>query len=144
MPTVIRTASARRSEMRAEADALGVDEAFIDQLVEAFYEKVRADAALGPVFAHAIGEDWAPHLATMKCFWSSIALGTGVYSGRPLPAHHKHVDRMAPEHFDRWLSLFRQTLEEMSESPAAVAFFMERAERIGERFRTLLWQNPYA
>ena len=136
---IIRTASARRSDMRADADALGIDEAFIDALVERFYARVRIDPALGPVFAHAIGDDWAPHLATMKRFWESIALGTGVYEGRPLPAHARHRERMAPEHFGRWLGLFQQTLEELSECPASKAFFMDRAERIGGRFKALLW-----
>lgn len=143
MSTIIRTASARRTDMRAEADAAGIDEAFIDTLVETFYARVRADEQLGPIFAHAIGDEWGPHLSTMKRFWESVALGAGAYSGRPIPAHHKHVDRMAPDHFTRWLDLFRQTLEDIALDRAARDFFMVRAERIGARFQQLLFENPY-
>ncbi|MEQ8404476.1 MAG: group III truncated hemoglobin [Oceanicaulis sp.] len=143
MSPIIRTASARRTDMRAEADAAGVNEAFIDALVETFYARVREDDLLGPVFAHAIGADWAGHLATMKQFWQSVALGSGAYSGRPIPAHHKHVDRMGPEHFTRWLSLFERTLEDISENDDARAFFMVRAERIGARFQDILFSDRH-
>lgn len=143
MSTIIRTASARRTDMRADAEAAGIDEAFIDRLVETFYARVRADAELGPVFAHALGQDWEPHLATMKRFWESVALGSGAYSGRPVPAHHKHLDRIAPEHFTRWLGLFSQTLEDIAPNARAHEFFMVRAERIGARFQQLLFENPY-
>lgn len=141
MSTIIRTASARRSEMRAEADAAGVDEAFIDALVDAFYARVRGDAVLGPVFKRALGEDWDAHLGTMKRFWESVALGAGVYSGRPIPAHHKHLPHIQPDHFELWLRLFGETLDEIAPSPAARAFFMARADRIGARFRQILFSD---
>ena len=68
--TIIRTASARRSDIAVRAAAMGVDEAFIGVLVDRFYEAVRADPELGPVFEAAIGEDWSTHLQTMKHFWA--------------------------------------------------------------------------
>ncbi|MFP4520217.1 MAG: group III truncated hemoglobin [Oceanicaulis sp.] len=139
MSTIIRTASARRTEMQAEAASAGVDAAFISTLVETFYARVRADAELGPVFEHALGADWSEHLETMKRFWRSVALGEGVYSGRPIPAHHKHLDRMEPAHFDRWLALFDETLRSLAPEGPARGFFMSRAERIGARFREILW-----
>ncbi|MGJ3230481.1 MAG: group III truncated hemoglobin [Oceanicaulis sp.] len=141
MSTIIRTASARRTDMRAEAEAAGVDEAFIDRLVESFYARVRDDAALGPVFERAIGGDWEPHLATMKRFWESVALGAGAYSGRPIPAHHKHLPHIQPAHFQRWLALFQQTLEDIAPTNAARDFFMARAERIGARFQQILFDE---
>ncbi|NUB16937.1 preprotein translocase, partial [Azospirillum brasilense] len=61
--------------------ATGIDEAMIRTLVHAFYGKVRADAALGPVFDRTI-TDWEPHLRTMEDFWSSVALLSGRYHGR--------------------------------------------------------------
>lgn len=136
---VIRTASARRGDIANRAAAMGVDDAFISDLVDAFYERVRADAVLGPVFEAAIGEDWEPHLVTMKQFWASIALNAGTYGGRPIPAHHKHLDKIRPEHFALWLSLFAQTLKDIAPSADAAAFFMERAERIGESFQSILF-----
>lgn len=111
--------------IRAET---GIDEAMIDALVEGFYAKVRDDALIGPVFNERIS-DWGPHLHQMKLFWSSVALMSGVYHGRPMPKHLPlPVDG---RHFDRWLELFRQTARELC-PPVAANHFIERAERIAQ------------
>jgi len=60
-------------------------------------------------------------------FWSSVALVTGVYHGRPVPAHTPlPVDR---GHFERWLDLFRQTARDLC-TPAGADHLILRAERI--------------
>jgi hemoglobin len=108
--------------------ATGIDEAMIDRLVETFYARVRDDALIGPIFADRV-EDWGPHLAQMKLFWSSVTLSTGVYQGRPMPKHLPlPIDAT---HFDRWLALFEATATEVC-PPIAAAHFMERARRIAE------------
>lgn len=106
----------------------GIDEPMIARLVDAFYDRVRADPLLGPVFAERIS-DWRPHLEQMRLFWSSVALMSGVYHGRPMPKHLPlPVDA---RHFDRWLELFEATAAEVCPPPAA-AHFIERARRIAE------------
>lgn len=121
-------AARREAASRAIRDATGIDEALIDRLVEDFYARVRDDALIGPVFAERI-EDWAPHLAEMKLFWSSVALSTGAYQGRPMPKHLPlPVDA---RHFDRWLELFRETARDLC-PPVAADHFIERAERIAQ------------
>lgn len=112
--------------------ATGIDEAMIRTLVHAFYGKVRADAALGPVFDRTI-TDWEPHLRTMEDFWSSVALLSGRYHGRPMPVHAK-LD-ISPAQFDRWLSLFSDTAAEVCPPPAA-AFFTDRARNIARSLLT--------
>ena len=126
------TAEALAARRQAATDrvrtATGIDEAMIDRLVEAFYARVRNDALIGPIFAARI-EDWGPHLAQMKLFWSSVALSTGVYQGRPMPKHLPlPIDAT---HFDRWLMLFQETANDVC-PPIAAAHFMERARRIAE------------
>ncbi|HEY0926672.1 group III truncated hemoglobin [Brevundimonas sp.] len=126
------TADALAERRKAATDRIraetGIDEAVIDRLVETFYAKVRDDALIGPIFAERV-EDWAPHLAQMKLFWSSVALSTGVYQGRPMPKHLPlPIDAT---HFDRWLALFEATTREVC-PPVAAAHFMERARRIAE------------
>jgi len=112
-------------QIRAET---GIDEAMIARLVDAFYDRVRADPLIGPVFAARI-RDWGPHLEQMRLFWSSVALMSGVYHGRPMPKHLPlPVDA---RHFDRWLALFEATAAEVC-PPAAAAHFIERARRIAE------------
>src|SRR6188472_3464551 len=93
------------------------DEAMIHALVHAFYARVRGDAELGPIFNRAVA-DWDSHLATMCDFWSSVMLTTGRYKGRPMQAHMR-LKMLKPEHFQRWLALFRQTA--METCPPAIA-----------------------
>lgn len=76
-------------------------------LVDRFYEKVKQDALLAPVFAHL---DWPKHLPTMYNFWSSMLLGDQSYQGNPF---QKHVALpIEAKHFDQWLKLFIKTVDE--------------------------------
>lgn len=123
------TAAERRAEATAEiAQRTGIDETMIERLVRAFYDEVRKDPLLGPIFADRIA-DWEPHLQRMCAFWSSVALMSGRYHGRPMEKHLPlPVDA---RHFDRWLALFTETARRLC-PPAAAAHFVERAERIAE------------
>lgn len=121
-------AARREAAVQRLRDESGIDEAMIDAVVEAFYARVRDDRLIGPIFADRIS-DWGPHLAQMKLFWSSVALSTGVYQGRPMP---KHLPlRIDARHFDRWLELFSETARDLC-PPVAAAHFIERARRIAE------------
>ena len=121
--------TARRAAITTEIrEKTGIDEAMIKRLVHGFYERVQADEVLGPVFAARI-TDWGPHLERMCAFWSSVALLTGVYSGRPMQAHQKLPVDAA--HFDLWLALFEATATDLT-PPAAAALFIDRARRIAE------------
>src|SRR4051812_35228479 len=96
--------AARRQDItdRIEAET-GIDEALIRTLVRAFYDRVRGDDVLNPIFAARI-TDWEPHLERMCAFWSSVVLMTGRYHGQPM---QKHLPLpIDGAHFDRWLSLF--------------------------------------
>ena len=104
----------------------GLDEEKLTELVHRFYDKVRADAVLGPIFAARIS-DWGPHLERMVAFWSSVALMTGRYHGSPVTAH---IDRPVEwGHFERWLTLFRETAHETC-PPTGAEHVIIRAERI--------------
>ncbi len=106
----------------------GIDNALLNRVVHAFYDRVRRDALLGPVFDARI-QDWPQHLERMVDFWSSVALMTGRYHGTPMQKHAPlPVDAV---HFDRWLSLFEETVAETS-TPVAAAHLVERARRIAQ------------
>src|SRR5688572_23547947 len=98
-----------------------ISEEDIRRLVDRFYAKVRADLELGPIFEAAIPGDWAPHLSTMRDFWSSVMLRTGRYKGHPV-AVHLRIDGMAPPLFDRWLELFGEACCESFAGGTAEAF----------------------
>ncbi len=110
-----------------------VTEADIRRMVETFYDKVRRDPVLAPVFEAAIGPDWGLHLRHMSDFWSGVLRMTGRYKGKPLQVHRALPD-LRPAHFDRWLALFRLTATETL-APAAAALFVQRAERIAATLR---------
>lgn len=131
----------RRAAIQAEAAAIGVDEAFIRRLVHAFYRRIRADSMLGPIFNAAIEDRWDAHLERMTAFWSSVALNTGRYSGKPVPAHAR-LDGLTPGHFELWLALFRETLTEIAPTEAAIDYFMTRAERIALSLSMALFGFP--
>ena len=126
-----REAAAERRNLLVQ-DAIertGITEEMIGELVTRFYERVREDGLLGPVFAAV--QDWDEHLAKLKNFWSSVVLMTGRYHGAPMRAHFPLA--LAGSHFDRWLDLFEQTAREVC-PPAAAALFIDKARRIADSF----------
>ncbi len=118
-----------REDIAAEIAAqTGIDEAMIERLVHAFYDRVRLDPLIGPVFKSKI-QDWDSHLAKMCAFWSSVALMSGRYHGQPMVAHLPLP--VGTPHFDRWLEIFAATANDIC-PPAAAAHFLERAHRIAD------------
>ncbi|MBL7851486.1 MAG: group III truncated hemoglobin [Cyclobacteriaceae bacterium] len=99
------------------------------RLVDGFYDQVRRDPLLSPVFSHV---DWPAHLPVMYSFWASILLGEGSYQGNPL---QKHIHLAIHEgHFERWLSLFTQTVRSSFDGPKADEA-VDRAQAIASLFR---------
>ena len=114
-----------------------LDDAGLEQVIDAFYARVRADAALGPIFNDAI-HDWPEHLEKLAAFWSSVMLTSGRYKGQPVPAHQKHISRITPALFDRWLALWAQTTDELM-TPEAAAALQANAVRIAESLQLALF-----
>lgn len=126
--------------MHATDDSASFDETAIARLVDHFYEKVRREPDIGPVFNAAV-HDWNAHKQLLTSFWASVALRASSYRGNPMAAHRPHPIRA--EHFDRWLALWRETCaEELDESHAAQ--MIEYAERIGRSLRLGLGLRPQA
>ena len=117
-----------------------VSETTIAVLVDRFYDKVRRDPTIGPVFNAAI-TDWDEHLAKLKAFWSSVMLTSGRYKGNPMAAHMRQP--IEPPFFGRWLELWRETVAELF-VPAVAERFAEKAERIGESLKLALFFRPNA
>jgi hemoglobin len=121
-------------------DTVTLDEDMIRALVHGFYARVRQDEAIGPIFNDAIGDGWDAHLAKLCDFWSSVMLKTGRFNGSPM-ATHMRLKGVRPEHFERWLMLFRQTAREVC--PAAIAEqFVARAETIARSFQLGMFYSP--
>ena len=85
--------------------------------VDEFYEKVRQDDVLGPIFLKAIPGDWRPHLNKMYAFWNTVLFGVSGYKGNPFSKHAPL--QIEQDHFDRWLKLFAETINTHFEGPVA-------------------------
>jgi hemoglobin len=85
----------------------------IAEMVRRFYRDVTQDDLLGPMFNEVARVNWSEHLPKLTAFWCRALLGLPGYQGNPFRAHMLvHAQRaFTPEHFDRWLSLFHETLE---------------------------------
>lgn len=87
-------------------DIEGIDD--IKILVNAFYETVRKDEQLAPIFNKHIPGDWTPHLETMYRFWNAALFGVREYVGNPFMKHASLPIRA--EHFEQWINIFYTTL----------------------------------
>ncbi len=99
--------------MSEKTDILGRDE--IVRLVDTFYYKVRSDDTLGFIFDEVAAIDWDAHLPKMYAFWQTVLFRDGGFRGDPIGKHARLVPltTMGREQFDRWLELFRETVDEL-------------------------------
>ena len=93
-------------------------EADIQQLVERFYIALQADSVVGHFFADL---DLPHHLPRIRAFWEMVLLDKPGYGTNVTDVHLKLAQRipMAPEHFDRWLQLWRTTVDALFSGPKA-------------------------
>jgi len=86
----------------------------IEHLVNSFYNKVVKDETIGFFFNDIAKVDWDKHLPKMYSFWESILFGQMSYKGNPMGVHFpvNEIQAMEQKHFDRWLLLWRTTIEE--------------------------------
>lgn len=126
----VRPALAARKARRAAAEALGVDAPYIARLVDHFYDHIRADAVLGPIFNARIS-DWPTHLRQMKHFWASVLHASGTFSGNPMQKHVA-IPGIEQAEFERWLALFDASLKAVEPSPEATIFVAARARQIAD------------
>lgn len=104
----------------------------IKKMVDIFYGKVRKDGLIGPIFNNKIQSHWPEHLAKLYSFWQSLLLGEQTYTGFPFPPHAQLP--IKKEHFDRWLTLFTETVDSLFVGPIA-SEAKDRAYKISDIFQ---------
>jgi truncated hemoglobin YjbI len=92
--------------------AAAITPSSIIRLVDTFYDRVRLDAVLGPVFEAKLAGKWQEHMPRMYAFWTKVLLGTGEFEGNVF-GKHMALSGIDKEHFVRWLTLFRMTAIEV-------------------------------
>lgn len=103
----------------------------IIRLVDTFYEKVKQDSLLGPIFNEKVQVNWVNHLPVMYDFWENVVFYTGNYGGNPMRIHQQLHQRfpLTKQDFDRWLKIFMNTTDEL--------FNGEHAELIKQRAQSI-------
>lgn len=104
----------------------------VQRLVHGFYDRVRVDPVLGPVFDRHI-QDWGPHLSKMVDFWSGALRGTARFRGAPMPKHAA-LPGLSVELFNRWLQLFGETTATLGNERMEA-----RANDLANRIAESLW-----
>lgn len=105
----------------------------ITDLVDNFYNKVRGDKLLAPIFNERIGDRWPQHLEKMYSFWQTVLLDERTYFGAPFPPHAQLP--LDHTHFQQWMLLFIATIDELFEGEKAKEAKW-RAARMAELFES--------
>ncbi|GJM33792.1 MAG: hypothetical protein DHS20C18_27930 [Saprospiraceae bacterium] len=93
----------------------------IEKLVHVFYGKLLDDALLAPIFLEVAKIDLPKHLPILFDFWESVLFQAGKYKNNALEIHlDLHLEhRLEEAHFERWLVLFNETVDELFEGEKA-------------------------
>ena len=95
--------------METKPELLTIDD--IKKLVDAFYEHIKNNSLLSPIFNERIKDKWPLHLEKMYRFWQTVLLEEHTYFGSPfLPHAQLPIDH---EHFHEWMALFINTVNEL-------------------------------
>lgn len=112
-------------------------------LVNTFYGKVKPDPLIGFFFSKVVNVHWEKHLPVMYTFWENIIFHTGGYTGNPMRIHMDLNEKssMKKEHFDRWIQLFNETVDELFEGEKA-ELAKQRALSIATVMQINMAQTP--
>lgn len=117
----------------------------IDELMNRFYAIAMTDKTIGYVFG--IAElDLERHLPIIGDFWETLLFGSGDYQkhGRNPLRVHAELNEKTPlffEHFERWLEIFRETVDETFAGERA-EFIKIRANAIANRMFSYVSSVP--
>jgi hemoglobin len=110
-----------------------------ERLVRAFYERALADPVIGWIFVDVAKLDVEAHVPQIASFWETILLGARSYTGgafRPHAALNARV-RLRAGHFERWLWLWRSTVDDLFAGERA-ELAKAHAERVARAFQARL------
>jgi hemoglobin len=116
-----------------------------ERLVRAFYSRAMTDPMIGWIFVDVAELDLEAHVPVIASFWETILLGAQSYRGgafRPHAELHAKV-RLRSGHFERWLALWRTTVDELF-AGARAELAKAHATRVGHAFHSRLEALPSA
>lgn len=83
-------------------------------LMEAFYTKMLTDEVVGYIFTDVAQLDLKSHLPSLTNFWENMLLNGNGYKKDVMNIHLQlnQKEKLKPEHFERWLQLLSETVNE--------------------------------
>lgn len=93
----------------------------IEKIVKEFYTNALEDRVIGHFFTEVVSLNMDVHIPTICDFWEKVLLGTGSYTNNPMDKHfelHKR-SHLKSAHFERWLYLWKKTINRHFEGPMA-------------------------
>jgi hemoglobin len=116
-----------------------------ERLVRAFYGRAMADTMIGWIFVDVAELDLEEHVPVIASFWETILLGTQSYRGGAFAPHAALHAKAALRggHFDRWLVLWRATIDELFAGERA-ELAKAHAARVARAFHGRLQAIPSA
>lgn len=106
-----------------------------ERLVRAFYSRAMTDPILGFIFVDVAKLDLEAHVPKITDFWETVLLGAQSYHGGAFRVHAE-LNAKVPlraGHFERWLHLWRTTVDELFEGQTA-SLAKSHADRVGRAF----------
>jgi len=108
-------------------------------LVRTFYGRALTDPIIGWLFTDVAKLDLEAHVPRITSFWETILLGARTYGGG---AFRPHLELNAKAtlkagHFERWLYLWRMTVDELFEGERA-ELAEQHATRVAAAFQSRL------
>jgi hemoglobin len=114
-----------------------------ERLVRGFYGRAFADPIIGFLFTDVAKLDLEAHVPRIASFWETVLLGARTYGGgafRPHAELHAQVP-LRGAHFQRWVVLWRQTVDDMFAGERA-ELAKAHAERVARAFHARLQAFP--
>ena len=115
----------------------------VERLVRAFYGRALVDPVIGWIFVDVAHLDVEAHLPHIASFWETVLLGAHSYGGGAFAPHaalHAKAGLRAG-HFERWLVLWRTTVDELFQGERA-ELAKVHAQRVARAFLQRLQSFP--
>jgi hemoglobin len=110
-----------------------------ERLVRAFYGRALHDPMIGYLFTDVAKLDLEAHVPVLTSFWDTLLLGAKTYEASAFDPHARlhQMSELRAGHFERWLAIWYQTVDELFAGPRA-ELAKAHAFRLANAFRMRL------
>lgn len=123
--------------------AAKITEESLSLFIDGFYEEVKKDDLLAPVFIKWIGtdeKDWAPHMKRVVDFWVGqfVAPKAGPEAVTHMAKLHNPIKGLDRKHFKKWMEIYLRVVPEYFETSPACDL-MIHTQRLMRKVHNEYW-----